>query len=902
MKDRRSRRKRRHGVATGALAVGAALGAAATSEAATFPVTSNADSGPNTLRQAVIDANGAAGADTITFNASLTGSTITLTTGQIDITDAVDIQGLGSANLTVSGNDASRIFYVYHPAVTPIDVTISGLTLTDGHSVLPGDPSGSSGGAIRTIGESLTLDDVNITSSVAAGDGGGVAHLAIDNTSEYNAVPATLTISNSTIDGNAANFIDLGIPVDAGGCGGGVFSGGAIDVLLDNVTLTNNDARCDGGGFAGIYMQPLGEITIQNSVITGNSAGVDGEGGIGGGIAVIPYSYNGSVSIVDTTVAGNDASSGGGIASLYLFDLAIQRSTISGNTAGDGGGGILTVITYGTIENSTIAENDTSYYGGGMYNVYSYMTVKETTISGNTAAYEGPGIYAYGASEITIHNSIVANNIGNTVYDLAGDSESFFDVSYSLIENPGTAPINDNGGNIFGVDPMLGALQDNGGPTFTMKPDNASQVVDAGDPAFTPPPSTDQRGFAREVGTAIDMGAVELNPGTVQFTIAAQNVNENAGTATVTASRTGGTDGPASVTVSVDGASTATGGGVDYTFGGTVLNWADNDGTSQSFNITIVDDPSLEPPETIVLTLGAPTGAALGATTTHTATILDNDVASANLDIDKILAPGSLTQGATATFVLTATNNGPDPAPNVTVTDSLPPEVTFVSATPSAGSCSGTTTITCNVGTLINGASATVDVVVTLTTPGSTTNTAGVASDVADPDTSDNSTDLTFTIAALDADLSIEKTLLPGPLTLGSNATFVLTVTNDGPDPATNVTVTDTLPPEVSYVSATPSAGSCSGTATITCNVGTLNDGESATIDIVVTLNTPGDVTNTAGVASDTADSDGSDNSSDANFTIAAPANADIPALDPRTQMLLAALIAAVAVALLAKK
>jgi uncharacterized repeat protein (TIGR01451 family) len=629
---------------------------------------------------------------------------------------------------------------------------------------------------------------------------------------------------------------------------------------------------------------------------------VDGEGGIGGGIAALPYSYDGSVSIVDTTITGNDASFGGGIGSIYGYGPAIQRTTISGNTAVDGGGGIFTVAAYGTIENSTIAENDTSYYGGGMYNVYSYMTVKETTISGNTALYEGPGIYAYGASEITIHNSIVANNIGNSVYDLYDDFDSFFDVSYSLVENPGTAEINDNGGNIFGVDPMLGALQDNGGPTFTMKPDNASQVVDAGDPAFTPPPSTDQRGFARVVGPAIDMGAVELNPGTVQFTIAAQNVNENAGTATVTASRTGGTDGPASVTVSVDGTSTATGGGNDYTFGGTVLNWADNDGTSQSFNVTIVDDAALEPAETIVLTLGAPTGAALGAMTTHTVTIADNDVAMADLSISKMLAPGPLVQGGTATFLLAATNNGPDSTTNVTVTDTLPPEVSLVSATPSSGSCSGTTTITCNVGTLNDGGSATVDIVVTLNTAGDATNTASVASDFADPALGNNSTNLDFTITALDADLDITKTLLPGPLAQGGTATFVLTVTNSGPDAATNVTVTDPLPPQVSFVSATPSAGSCSGTTTVICNVGTLNDGESATVEIVVTLTTPGDVTNTAGVASDVGDSDGSDNSSDATFNIAAPANADIPALDPRTQMLLAALIAAVAVGLLAKK
>lgn len=731
-----------------ALAVGAALGAASSADAAVFNVTTNADNGAGSLRQAILDANSAGGADTITFDAGLSGSTITLTSGEMQISDSVDIQGLGSANLTVDADNASRVFYIYNPNPVPVDVTISGLTLANGFSVVPGDPVASAGGAVSVIGENLTLDDVNIRDSIAGGAGGGLSFLGIDSTSSYNEVSAVLSVQSSTISGNTAEHEDPGVPVDQGGCGGGIYAAAIYNVVLDNVTLSNNVARCSGGGFAGIYFQDGGTVTIQSSVITGNSINAV-EGGYGGGVSfVYGYSYGETASVIDTTISGNDGGGyGGGIASVFLYGLDIRRSTISGNQA-EFGAGVAPIFTVGTIESSTIAENTaTSLYGGGIYTVYSYLTVKETTISGNTAAVDGPGIYAYLASEIDIIDSIVANNTPGA--DLVNDSDSFFNVSYSLIENPDVADINDNGGNIFDDDPELGPLQDNGGPTLTMKPAGTSPVVDAGDPAFTPPPSTDQRGFDRVSGAGIDMGAVELNPGTMQFAVAAQNVNEDAGTANVTVTRTGGIDGAASVQVTVDGSSTATGGGDDYTFAGATIDFADNEETPQVFNITIVDDGAVELSETIVLTLGTPTGATIGAPSTHTVTILDNDVApppSADLSITKSLEPGPVTQGSDVTFTLTVTNAGPDAASNVVVTDTLPPQLTFVSATPSTGSCSGTVTITCNLGTLNPAGSETITIVATMDGTGATTNVATVASDTADGDGSDNTGQVTFTI------------------------------------------------------------------------------------------------------------------------------------------------------------
>src|SRR5262245_30273232 len=119
---RRKRRKRRKTAVT----LGAALAAVPSAQAATFTVSSLDDSGPGTLRQAILDANGAAGADVVDFQAGLIGA-IVLSSGQIVVTDSVDIQGPGALDLAVTGLGDSRLFYLYNGSAF-LDITISGLT------------------------------------------------------------------------------------------------------------------------------------------------------------------------------------------------------------------------------------------------------------------------------------------------------------------------------------------------------------------------------------------------------------------------------------------------------------------------------------------------------------------------------------------------------------------------------------------------------------------------------------------------------------------------------------------------------------------------------------------------------------------------------------------------------
>lgn len=133
---------------------------------ATFTVSNLNHAGAGSLRQAVIDANTAAGADTIVFTGADTTGTIVLTSGEIDITDDVAITGPGAANLTVSGNNAARIFDIADDDAPDrqISVSISGLTFTAG--------AAADGGAIRLLDdENLTILDWVFTGNNSTNEG-----------------------------------------------------------------------------------------------------------------------------------------------------------------------------------------------------------------------------------------------------------------------------------------------------------------------------------------------------------------------------------------------------------------------------------------------------------------------------------------------------------------------------------------------------------------------------------------------------------------------------------------------------------------------------------------------------------------------------------------------------------
>jgi uncharacterized repeat protein (TIGR01451 family) len=253
---------------------------------------------------------------------------------------------------------------------------------------------------------------------------------------------------------------------------------------------------------------------------------------------------------------------------------------------------------------------------------------------------------------------------------------------------------------------------------------------------------------------------------------------------------------------------------------------------------------------------------------------IDSDLA-----ITKADSPDPVTVGQTLTYTLTATNNGPANATGVTVTDTMPSGVTFVSATASQGTCSGTSTVTCTLGNLNNGGSATVTIQVTPTAAGELSNTASIQGSQADPNQNNNSDTETTTVNAA-IDLALTMTDSPDPVRVQQTLTYTLTATNHGPSGATGVLVTNTLPNGVTFGSATPSQGTCNGTGTVMCALGPLAAGGEATISIAVTPTQAGIITNSAVVQANEAESNPANNSASESTTVTLSADVTITKAD----------------------
>jgi len=264
----------------------------------------------------------------------------------------------------------------------------------------------------------------------------------------------------------------------------------------------------------------------------------------------------------------------------------------------------------------------------------------------------------------------------------------------------------------------------------------------------------------------------------------------------------------------------------------------------------------------------------------------------ANLGLTKTDSPDPITSGSTLIYTITTTNAGPGTANNVNVTDPLPVGTTFISCTASQGSCSGPAigsngTVTANFGTIGSPGFATLSISVNVTAPGgiTLTNTAVTTSSTPDPATANNVASATTTVSANGlADLVITKSDSPDPVVTGNNLTYTIGVDNNGPDPATNVVVTDTLPPGTTFVSCASSVGTCSGppagsTGTVTANLGNVALLDPlVTITLVVNVNAAAgsSVSNTASVSSQTADSNLANNSATATTSVTTTASTDL--------------------------
>jgi uncharacterized repeat protein (TIGR01451 family) len=214
-------------------------------------------------------------------------------------------------------------------------------------------------------------------------------------------------------------------------------------------------------------------------------------------------------------------------------------------------------------------------------------------------------------------------------------------------------------------------------------------------------------------------------------------------------------------------------------------------------------------------------------------------------------SPNPVIAGNNITYTQVVTNKGPAASPNTTLTESLPANTTFVSASGPAGwTCSGTTTITCSAATLASGANATITVVVQViagTAAGTViSDVVSVVSGIEDPNTTNNNATANVTVAtALQADLAITSTASPNPVTDGNNISYTQSVTNNGPAVSATATFTDTIPANTTFVSfAVPAGWNCGatvpavgGTGTISCTIASLAVNATANFPLVVKVN-----------------------------------------------------------------
>jgi hypothetical protein len=200
-----------------------------------------------------------------------------------------------------------------------------------------------------------------------------------------------------------------------------------------------------------------------------------------------------SVEILNSTLSDNSALAGGGIfndGESGSASVEILNSTLSDNSAFNGAGGIFNFGESGSasveILNSTLSDNSAPV-AGGIYNDGSF---------GGSATLE--------IGDIILNAGASGENIFN-------DSGTITSLGYNLSSDDASAFLNATGDQ-NSTDPMLGPLQDNGGPTFTHALSAGSPAIDAGDPSFTPPPDYDQRGsgFPRVANSRIDIGAFEV--------------------------------------------------------------------------------------------------------------------------------------------------------------------------------------------------------------------------------------------------------------------------------------------------------------------------------------------------------------------------------------------------------
>lgn len=443
-------------------------------------VTTTQDGVDGSLRQAIGWANANPGGDTVLLAPGATYALSCAAGGHLVSTaGALTIDGDGAT--IVQTCPGHRV--LTHTPTTPL--TLSSVTLTGGS---PTDD----GGAVLTAGD-LTLVSAELVGNTAGGRGGG-AHVG----DAFTMVASALADNTATGSGGGARVVFADVDATSEVRSNEASAGGGLEVLvaleLDG-TLADNHATGHGGG------------AIADRATTGLSATVSGNvaGGHGGGLQTRYGTLSG-------TWSSNQATGDGGAASATspTLPLGVYRATMTGNVAG-GAGGAVSAIGVDVVASTLHANGAGTRGGAAAMSAGGGLTLRDATVTDNTAPV-GAALGWAGAGWASIGTSALAGPPGSTLCALAGTTPTSAGGSWADDASCQLTGTHDT----VGTDPLLGPLEDNGGPTATRRPLDASPLIDLG--MGLPCASTvDQRGEPRPMGPACDAGAVELPGGGIRW-------------------------------------------------------------------------------------------------------------------------------------------------------------------------------------------------------------------------------------------------------------------------------------------------------------------------------------------------------------------------------------------------
>ena len=369
-------------------------------------------------------------------------------------------------------------------------------------------------------------DVITVTNTNDSGPGSLRQALAIANdgdTIEF-AITGTITLTSGQLAVNKSVTVSGpgvdSLAVDGNGSTGVFFIDSGTTVTISGLTITNGNASSLGGG---IYNESA-TVMLNNCVVSGNSAQY------GGGIYNEAVFGSVALTIENSTISANLVSQeGGGIYAIGFVGavtMTINNSTISDNSAGSFGGGIRNVAASSdltatlVISNSCLSGNAAEFTnGGGISNEAAFgsatVEISTSTFSDNSAEFGGASLHNRRSGDVALINLtntiLKAGKAGGNILNKSGTVTSH---GYNLSDDDGAGYLIGPGDQI-NTDPLLGPLQDNGGPTFTHELLKGSPAIDAGNPSFTPPPLYDQRGpdFYRVRNDRIDIGSFEVQAG-----------------------------------------------------------------------------------------------------------------------------------------------------------------------------------------------------------------------------------------------------------------------------------------------------------------------------------------------------------------------------------------------------